>query len=172
MSPQFVSFFFALLSLLVVAGIIGLLVDLASGGALGVVRTLKPISLELAAAIATTSMLGSLYMSEIANYTACRLCWVQRGFMYPAAFLLIGAVFTKNAVLKWIAFGLSSVGVLVSAYHRYDQYVGESGTFCDVDNPCSVRWINEFGFITIPTLAGIGFAGIIALILLNTRKAA
>ncbi len=172
MSPQFVSFFFALLSLLVVAGIIGIIADLATSGSLGVIRTLKPLSLELAAAIATTSMLGSLYMSEIANYTACRLCWVQRFFMYPAAIILIIAIFTKATALKWIALGLASVGICVSAYHRYDQYVGESGTFCDVNNPCSVRWINEFGFITIPTMAGIGFAGVITLILLNTRKAA
>ena len=172
MTPQFVSFFFALLSLLVVAGIVGIIADLATPGSLGVVRTLRPLSLELAAAIATTSMLGSLYMSEIANYTACRLCWVQRFFMYPAAIILIIAVFTKVTALKWIALGLSSAGICVSAYHRYDQYIGESGTFCDVNNPCSVRWINEFGFITIPTMAGIGFAGVITLILLTTRKAA
>ncbi|NNF56080.1 MAG: disulfide bond formation protein B [Acidimicrobiales bacterium] len=172
MTPQFVSFFFALLSLLVVAGIVGIIADLATSGSLGVARTLKPVSLELAAAIATTCMLGSLYMSEIANYTACRLCWVQRFFMYPAAIILIIAVFTKVAALKWIALGLASFGIVVSAYHRYDQYIGESGTFCDVNNPCSVRWINEFGFITIPTMAGIGFAGVITLILLNTRKVA
>ncbi len=165
------SLFFALLSLLVVAGIVGICVDAITSRPLGVIKTIKPISLEMAAAIATTSMLGSLYMSEIANFTPCRLCWVQRYFMYPAAILLIIAVVTKRHTLKWVAFGLSAIGLPVSLYHRYDQASGHGGTFCDVDNPCSVRWVNEFGFITIPTMAAIGFVGVLTLILLHSRKA-
>ena len=165
------SLFFALLSLLVVAGIVGIGADAATSRALGVISRLKPISLEMAAAISTTSMLGSLYMSEIANYTPCRLCWVQRYFMYPAAIVLILAVATRRPSLKWIAFGLSAIGLPISLYHRYDQATGQSGTFCDVDNPCSVRWVNEFGFITIPTMAAVGFAGVLTLILLHSRKA-
>lgn len=171
------SLFFALLSLLVVAGIIALAIDALTGADLGVISFLRPLSIELAAAIATTSMLGSLYMSEIAGFDPCRLCWVQRFFMYPAAVLLIAAVFTKNTILKWVAFALSTIGLGVAVYHRYEQYVydplaGHEGGFCDPLNPCGLPWVETFGFITIPTMAAAGFAGVMALVLLNTRKAA
>jgi len=177
MSPQTVSLFFALLSLLVVAGIVALIADALTSADLGVIRFLGPISAEAAAAIATTSMLGSLYLSESADYNPCRLCWIQRGFMYPAAFLLIAYVFVKSAILKWVAFALSVVGLGVAAFHRYEQFVydplaGHEGGFCDPLNPCGLPWVQEFGFITIPTMAGIGFAGVIAMIILNTRKTA
>ncbi|MFW2383918.1 MAG: disulfide bond formation protein B [Acidimicrobiales bacterium] len=177
MNVEAVSLFFALLSLLVVAGLIALAIDALTTADLGVIRSLKPLSLEIAAAIATTSTLGSLYMSEIANFDPCRLCWIQRFFMYPAAVLLIAAVFTKNTALKWIAFILSTAGLGVAVYHRYEQFVydplaGHEGGFCDPLNPCGLPWVETFGFITIPTMAAVGFAGVMAMVLLNTRKAA
>ena len=177
MNVEAVSLFFALLSLLVVAGVLAVAIDALTSADLGAIRFLRPLSLEIGAAIATTSMLGSLYMSEIANFDPCRLCWVQRFFMYPAAFLLIAAVFTKNTAMKWIAFALSTVGFGVAVYHRYEQFVydpfsGHEGGFCDPLNPCGLPWVETFGFITIPTMAAIGFAGVMAMVLLNTRKAA
>jgi len=177
MDVETVSLFFALLSLLVVVGIVALVIDGLTAADLGIVRSLRPLSLEIGATIATTSMLGSLYMSEIANFDPCRLCWIQRFFMYPAAFLLIAAVFTKNTALKWIAFALSTAGFGVAVYHRYEQFVydplaGHEGGFCDPLNPCGLPWVETFGFITIPTMAAAGFAGVMAMVLLNTRKAA
>ncbi len=171
------SLFFALLSLLVVVGIVALIADAVTSADLGVIKFLRPVSIEVAAAIATGSMLGSLYMSEIANFNPCRLCWIQRGFMYPAAFILIAAIFVKNAALKWAAFALSAVGFGVAVFHRYEQVVydplaGHEGGFCDPLNPCGLPWVQEFGFITIPTMAAIGFAGVMAMIILNTRKTA
>lgn len=177
MSVQTMSLFFALLSLLVVAGIVALIADALTSTDLGVISFLRPVSIEAAAAIATTSMLGSLYMSEIANFDPCRLCWIQRFFMYPTALILIAAIFTKNAALKWVAFILSTAGLGVAIFHRYEQFVydplaGHEGGFCDPLNPCGLPWVQEFGFITIPTMAGIGFAGVMAMIILNTRKTA
>lgn len=169
------SLFFALLSLLVVAGIVALVADAVTSTDLGVISFLRPVSAEAAAAIATTCMLGSLYMSEIANFDPCRLCWIQRFFMYPTAFILIAAIFVKNAALKWAAFALSAMGFGVAVFHRYEQVIydplaGQEGGFCDPLNPCGLPWVQEFGFVTIPTMAGIGFAGVMAMIILNTRK--
>ncbi len=171
------SLFFALLSLLVVVGIVALIADALTAKDLGVINFLRPVSAEAAAAIATTCMLGSLYMSEIANFNPCRLCWYQRFFMYPSALLLIAALFIKNAALKWVAFGLSAIGFGIAVFHRYEQVVydplaGHEGGFCDPLNPCGLPYVQEFGFITIPTMAGIGFAGVMAMIILNTRKTA
>ncbi|WP_143118042.1 disulfide bond formation protein B, partial [Shouchella clausii] len=41
--------------------------------------------------------LGSLYFSEILEYTPCELCWYQRIFMYPLVIILGIGVFKKDA---------------------------------------------------------------------------
>lgn len=136
-------------------------------------ETIEPLRLELVAAIAVTATLGSLYLSEVAGFEPCRLCWVQRAFMYPSAILLVAAVARNRtakgpetpASIRWLtllAGVLSVVGLGVAAFHRYEQSKGGLGSFCDPAVPCSARWMNHFGFMTIPTMAGIGFAAIAA----------
>ena len=48
-------------------------------------------ALFLAGFVALFAMMASLYLSEIANFIPCKLCWYQRIIMYPLAFLLIFA---------------------------------------------------------------------------------
>ena len=38
--------------------------------------------------LALAATLGSLFYSEIAGFEPCKLCWLQRIFMYPQAVLL------------------------------------------------------------------------------------
>ena len=38
--------------------------------------------------MAFVSTLGSLYLSEVARFVPCTLCWYQRIAMYPLALLL------------------------------------------------------------------------------------
>src|SRR5688572_3194157 len=38
--------------------------------------------------VALFATLGSLFLSEIAGWTPCLLCWYQRIFMYPQAVIL------------------------------------------------------------------------------------
>ena len=59
---------------------------------------------------------------------------------------------------------LAAIGLPVSIFHRVDQASGGIGSFCELNNPCSSRWVNHFGFVTIPTMAGAGFAAIVALV--------
>lgn len=127
-------------------------------------QQLKPAAVPLAAAIGVTATSGSLYLSEVAHFDPCRLCWVQRGFMYPAALLLVLGVVTRKQGFALVAGSLAFPGLLVSIFHRYEQAVGTVGNFCDVSVPCSSRWVNHFGFVTIPTMAGVAFAGIFALV--------
>ena len=47
-----------------------------------------PQALALAAAAALVGTLGSLYLSEVANFPPCRLCWFQRVAMYPLVVVL------------------------------------------------------------------------------------
>src|SRR4051794_3718163 len=42
-----------------------------------------PSALLLAFAVALVCTLGSLYLSEVAHFVPCKLCWYQRIAMYP-----------------------------------------------------------------------------------------
>ncbi|NBY12413.1 MAG: disulfide bond formation protein B [Actinobacteria bacterium] len=75
----------------------------SSNAGVALIDGFRPFARPLSAAIATTCMLGSLYFSEIVNYKPCRLCWMQRGAMYPLAIMLV--IFT---VLKTPGSGASS----------------------------------------------------------------
>ncbi len=164
-----ITFFFALLAV-VAAGIsVAVVVSAVTGDRLRVIATLRPVAVELAAAIASTAMVGSLIMSEAIGYVPCLNCWIQRAFMYPAALLLVGSVVTKRTGLSRIAGGLALLGLCVSIFHRYEQAAGvEIGGLCDAAAPCSTKFVNHFGFMTIPTMAGCGFAAIAALVAIAT----
>ncbi|MEZ5236155.1 MAG: hypothetical protein R2749_26195 [Acidimicrobiales bacterium] len=82
MSTDAVTLFFALLAVVVQLAVVATLVALVAGGAnvrSRLVDTIGPDATKLALAIATTATLGSLYLSEVANFIPCRLCWIQRG---------------------------------------------------------------------------------------------
>lgn len=164
MGVDTITLFLAMLAVVALVTSVALVISYATGDGLGLWAAIRPLSTEFAAAIAVTATAGSLYLSEGAQYTPCRLCWVQRGFMYPAAALLVLALVTKRAALRLAAGALAVVGLAVAIFHRYEQAYGGIGEFCEADNPCSLRWVNEFGFLTIPTMAGIGFFAIAVLV--------
>lgn len=168
--------FFALLAGLAVFITAAIVASALTRDRFGAVAMLRPVALELAAAVAVTATLGSLYLSEVANYDPCRLCWVQRGFMYPAALLLPLSLIAGQAGRRWaswpaiVAAVLAAVGLPISIFHRIDQASGGIGSFCELDNPCSSRWVDHFGFVTIPTMAGAGFAAIVALVAISVLQ--
>lgn len=169
MSHDAEKLFFALLAIalavLVVAIWLSLIFDRA--GRLGLIAQVRPVALELAALVAVVCMGGSLYLQFGMNLPPCNLCWVQRGFMYPSAVLLVAALITRWRPLAVAPLVLAGLGLPVSVFHRIEEEAGTIGGFCDPLNPCSIKWINEFGFITIPTMAGVGFIGIITLLALH-----
>ncbi len=164
MGVDTITLFLAMLAVVALVTSVVAVISYATGDRLGLWAAIRPVTTEFAAAVAVTATAGSLYLSEGAQYTPCRLCWIQRGFMYPAAVLLILALITKRAVLRLAAGVLAVIGLAVAIFHRYEQAYGGIGDFCEADNPCSLRWVNEFGFLTIPTMAGIGFLTIAVLL--------
>ncbi|MEL7156967.1 MAG: disulfide bond formation protein B [Actinomycetota bacterium] len=170
MPHETVTLFFALLAGALVIGLLAVGLGLVTGRLAGVVGTIEELSLELAAAVAVVATAGSLYLSEVAGFTPCRLCWVQRGFMYPAAVLLVIALITRHRLPAMAAGGLALIGLPVALFHRWEQSAGEVGGLCDAANPCSARWVSHFGFVTIPTMAAVGFVGVAALTALHLRR--
>ena len=82
--------------------------------------------------------------------------------MYPIALVLLASFFKKNL----FKFGyVSLLGFCLSVYHIYLQNGGGDGDTCAIDVPCSLRYVDIFGFISIPVMAGSGFITIFAAIL-------
>jgi disulfide bond formation protein DsbB len=125
---------------------------------------LGPSALTLGAVIAIVATAGSLYLSEVAHFTPCRLCWYQRIGMYPLALLLPIAAIRRDRRVWPYPLALA-LGVLpISIYHVLLEHFPslETGA-CDVSNPCSIVWVRHFGFVTIPYMAASGFAAIAVL---------
>lgn len=130
-----------------------------------VAAELRPLAMGFAFVVAASAMAGSLYYSEGAGYDPCKMCWRQRYCMYPAALILGAYLVTKKRILALVAWALAAVGLCLSIYHRLEQaYPDTVGGACELTNPCSGRYVNEFGFVTIPTMAGVAFALVLVLI--------
>ena len=110
---------------------------------------------------------GSLFFSEIAHFIPCELCWYQRICMYPLSIITLLAAIRGDFRAARYLLPLPAVGACISIYHLLVEngVVGESTT-CLVSAPggCATKWINEFGYMTIPTLALTGFVLLIQLL--------
>lgn len=120
----------------------------------------------LAWAIAAVATAGSLYYSEIAGFTPCKLCWYQRIAMYPLAVILGVAAFWHDHRVRRYVLPIVSIGAAISVYHylieRFPSWAGDGS--CDPTAPCTTVWVWQFHFISIPFMAFSGFAAIAALL--------
>ena len=124
------------------------------------------VALAGAFGIAAVATAGSLIFSEVYHYTPCELCWFQRIAMYPLAVILGVAAVRRDLDVRRYALPLSVVGALISTWHVLVQRVPAMAgtTSCDATAPCTGIWVEAFGIFTIPTMAGIGFLAITALL--------
>ena len=132
----------------------------------GIRDTLAGAELWIAWVVAAIAVAGSLYYSEVADFVPCRLCWFQRIAMYPLAVVLLAAALRRDARGGAIyALALPVIGALISSYHIYIELNPEAeSAACKIGAPCSVKWIEELGYVTIPVLALTAFLTIIALL--------
>lgn len=120
--------------------------------------------------LATT---GSLFYSEVMGYVPCELCWYQRILMYPLVVIYGVALFKKDIKMGLAGLFLSGIGILVSTYHYLIQKVSafqELGGSCTGGVPCNAIYVDYFGFITIPFLAGVAFIVIFVLHLILLKE--
>lgn len=124
----------------------------------------------MALMVALVAMLGSLYFSEVALYIPCTLCWYQRILMYPLVAVIAVGMLGRDRFLPRYVLPLSVFGILMAGYHYLLQWdVFSSSPACVVGVPCSGRYINWLGFITIPFLALVAFSLITIIMLLLQR---
>lgn len=166
MNTDAVTTFFALLALACAGFVVAVLVARFTRSRTAwwdtLVSTVGPSGLALAAVIAVTATLGSLYLSEVAHFPPCRMCWYQRTAMYPLAVLGSVAALRRDAGFALYGRILAGVGAGFSLYHvLLERFPGLETGACEVDNPCSIVWVRHFGVFTIPFMAGSGFLAII-----------
>jgi disulfide bond formation protein DsbB len=112
----------------------------------------------LAFLVALLATLGSLYYSEIRNFVPCALCWYQRILMYPLVIIILVGIVEQDEFLPTYVLPFSLIGIFVASYHYLIEWgVVGNPTACEVGIPCSVRWVNYFGFISIPFMALTAF---------------
>lgn len=108
--------------------------------------------------IALAATLGSLFLSEVLGYVPCTLCWYQRIFMYSLTIILTISLITKRVNLIEIEV-LSIAGLLLAFYHYMLQFnvLSDKANACK-EVSCSMKYIEWFGFITIPFLSFLAFS--------------
>jgi disulfide bond formation protein DsbB len=156
----------ALIAVVVVVALVSLFSASARRVLLEMRETLLGGELWAAWAVAAVATLGSLYYSEIAHFQPCRLCWFQRIFMYPLALLLLGmAIRSDRRNVLLYALPLPVIGVGFSLYHIYiENNPSAESSACRAGVSCAIKWVEKFGYVTIPVMAGTGFAAIIVLL--------
>jgi hypothetical protein len=166
--------FFALLTLLANLAVVALLITRAvvaaqpaRAAAADALASVAANGLPLAAAVAITCTLGSLYFSEVANFTPCTLCWYQRIAMYPLALVLPIATFRRDWSVRIYVWPVVAVGAVIALYHYLlERFPSLDAGACSLGVPCEIVWFKEFGFVTLPYMALSGFV-LIAVLLLD-----
>jgi disulfide bond formation protein DsbB len=168
----------ALAVLGVIGQVLGAVLILAAvaavAGARGPLRAIRRLlwGYELWAAfvVAAIATGGSLFFSEVAHFVPCELCWYQRICMYPLSILTLLLAYHGDHRAARYLLPLPVVGAGVSIYHLLiENKVIKEPAQCLISAPgsgCGTKWINEFGYITIPTLALTGFVLLIGFLAL------
>lgn len=121
----------------------------------------------LAMAVATASTAGSLWYSEVEEFVPCTYCWYQRIAMYPLVVVLGVGLLRRDRGAAFTALPLAVIGFGIAVYHYQLQLFPEQSSSCDLFAPCTQQWVDTFGFVSIPFMAGSGFFAIASLMLLS-----
>lgn len=135
------------------------------------ITLLRQNSLRLAWVTAFAATLGSLYFSEIAGYAPCILCWYQRIAMYPLVVILFVGIIRKERDIAAYVLPLAVIGGIISVYHNllYYNILEEAEASCRFGISCTTKFIEWFGFLTIPLLSLLSFVAVIGFVMLARK---
>jgi disulfide bond formation protein DsbB len=122
--------------------------------------------------LATIATLGSLFFSEVMKFPPCVLCWYQRICMYPLVLILLAGMFPVSKSVVKFSLPLVLSGWVIAVYHNllYYNIIPESAAPCVQGISCTTKFIQWFGFVTIPFLSLMAFSSILILLLLTHRN--
>jgi disulfide bond formation protein DsbB len=125
--------------------------------------------------VALGAVVLSLFYSEIVGFPPCELCWIQRIFLYPQLILFSMELYKKDRSIVDFSIVFAIFGSITSMYHIYIENGGSSALGCAALTPtntsqvsCAIRYIYEFGYITMPIMA-LSLSLFIIAILLNYK---
>ncbi len=91
--------------------------------------------------------------------------------MYPLVVIFTIGILTKDKLVSWYALPLASVGLLISIYHNllYYNIIPEAAAPCRNGVSCTTKFIEWFGFVTIPFLSMVAFLILVGLLVWQWR---
>lgn len=147
--------------ILLIGLVLLLIVSLVSGRKKGVVTQLISFfamnALPFSLIVASIATAGSLFLSEVAHFIPCKLCWFQRIFMYPQVIILGIALWVNDIRIRTYLFVLSAIGAAIAAYHYALQMFPASLPCTDEVASCAAKQFAQYGYITIPMMALTAF---------------
>ncbi len=154
--------FLAILTLLAAVGVVLVLVMAALGQLARVRELVGPLALWLAFAVALTATAGSLYLSEVAHFIPCTLCWYQRIAMYPLVVRTGIAAWRGDLGIRRYVIPVAAIGAAIAAYHvALQRLPGLPSGACSLGVPCAAIDVERFGFVTIPVMALVALIAIV-----------
>lgn len=120
----------------------------------------------IALLVAWVATCGSLFFSEVLLWMPCALCWYQRILMYPLAIIIAVGILRRDNRMYWYVLPFTALGGAIALYH----YLLVKTTWfeppkCTTGIPCTIEYLNWFGFINIPLMALTAFILISAMML-------
>lgn len=122
--------------------------------------------------IASVATLGSLFFSDVMGFAPCVLCWYQRIFIYPLVLIFGVGLFSFDAGVVKYSLPLAVAGWLVALYHTllYWGIIPKSIQPCSEGVPCTEKYIELFGFLSIPFMSLLAFTTVIVLLVMLKRR--
>jgi disulfide bond formation protein DsbB len=156
--------------LLVLLAVVGIVALLGAPGPLDMLRgAVWGYELWLGFLVAAVATGGSLFFSEIAGFVPCELCWYQRICMFPLSIMLLLLALANDQHAARYLLPLPLAGACVAVYQLLIEHgVVQQSEACSISAPggCATKWINEFGYVTIPTLTLTSFLLVTVFLLL------
>jgi disulfide bond formation protein DsbB len=122
--------------------------------------------------IASGSALGSLFFSHVMGFAPCVLCWYQRIALFPLVLILPMGLFPLDAKVAKFALPLTIAGLLTAAYHNllYVGLIPKSIQPCAQGVSCTEKYVEFFGFVSIPMLSLLALTAMTALLIIVKRR--
>ena len=122
--------------------------------------------------LVTVSALGSMFFSHVMEFAPCVLCWYQRICLFPLVIILATGLFPFDKRVVAYSLPLAIAGWITAFYHNllYAGIIPQDLQPCSKGVSCTEKYIDLFGFLTIPMLSLISFSMIIALLVLLKRR--
>jgi disulfide bond formation protein DsbB len=122
--------------------------------------------------LVSVSVTGSLFFSYVLEFEPCVLCWYQRICLFPLVLILAAGLFPFDKNVVKYSLPLATAGGLTALYHTllYAGIIPESIQPCSKGVSCTEKYIELFGFVSIPMLSFLAFSTLISLLLILNKR--